>query len=133
MKKLLAAGAVLSLVLLAVPVRAGDLSPQLMMSSAWCTFSYNQTTGYSHTSRLVFYRNGTYARSSRGEGYSSGSGGSMTSQSDGQLAGQWRVLGGELYLSEGSGQLEAVRTVLKRNNNGYYVIVADGVEYTQCR
>jgi len=25
------------------------------------------------------------------------------------------------------------QTVLKRNNNGYPVIVADGIEYSQCR
>jgi hypothetical protein len=57
----------------------------------------------------------------------------MASQRNSAGGGLWRVDKGELYLSEGRGQLEPVRTVLKRNNNGYPVIVADGVEYSQCR
>jgi hypothetical protein len=109
------------------------MSNDLLTSSAWCTFTYNKTTGYSHTKRVQFSANGTYGTGSRGEGYSSGSGGSMASQRNSAGGGLWRVDKGELYLSEGRGQLEPVRTVLKRNNNGYPVIVADGVEYSQCR
>jgi len=124
-----------SLVLMAVfmPARAGGMSGQLLTSSAWCTFTYNKTTGYSHTKRVQFSANGTYGTGSRGEGYSSGSGGSMASQRNLAGGGLWRVEKGELYMSEGRGQLEPVRTVLKRNNNGYPIIVADGVEYSQCR
>jgi hypothetical protein len=112
---------------------AGGVSPNLLTSSAWCTFTYNKTTGYSNTKRVYFNANGTYGKGSRGEGYSSGSGGSMASQRDAQGAGLWKVEGGELLMSEGRGKLEMVRTVVKRNNNGYPVIVADGVEYSQCR
>ena len=36
-------------------------------------------------------------------------------------------------MSEGPGALQPVQTLLKRNSNGYPVIVADGIEYSQCR
>ena len=110
----------------------GGMSNELLLSSAWCSFSYNKTTGYSSTKRVAFSPNGTYAAGSRAEGYSSGSGGSMASQRDGGTRGQWRVQNGELYMSEG-GQWEQVQTMLRRNNNGHPIIVADGVEFSQCR
>jgi hypothetical protein len=125
-------GLAVLLALGAAPALAGGMSNDLLLSSAWCTFSYNKTTGYSNSKRVAFSANGTYSTGSRAEGGSSGRGGSMASQSDRGGGGQWRVQNGELFLSEG-GQLEHVPTVLKRNNNGYPVIVADGVEYSQCR
>ena len=114
------------------PARAGGVSNDLLLSSAWCTFSYNKTTGYSNSKRVAFNPNGTYTVGGRAEGGSSGRGGSMASQSDRGGGGQWRVQNGELFMSEGA-QFEHVQTVLKRNNNGYPVIVADGIEYSQCR
>ena len=123
-----------SLMLAILPcAHAAGMSNELMTSSAWCTFTYNKTTGYSNTKRVYFNANGTYGKGSRGEGYSSGSGGSMASQRDAVGGGLRRVEKGELFMSEGRGRLEPVRTVLKRNNNGYPIIVADGVEYSQCR
>jgi hypothetical protein len=115
------------------PAYAGGMSNGLLTSSAWCTFTYNKTTGYSHTKRVQFNGNGTYGTGSRGEGYSSGSGGSMASQRNATAGGLWRVDKGELLMSEGGGRLERVGTAVKRNNNGYPIIVADGVEYSQCR
>src|SRR5258706_13393878 len=81
-----------ALVLLTVfaPARAGGMSNQLLTSSAWCTSTYNKTTGYSHTKRVQFSANGTYGTGSRGEGYSSGSGGSMASQRNSAGGGLWR-------------------------------------------
>ena len=113
--------------------RAGGMSNDLLLSSAWCTFSYNKITGYSSTKRVYFNANGTYGIGARSEGYSSGGGGSMASQRDSGASGLWKVDRGELLMSEGVGQLEHVGTVLKRNNNGHPIIVADGVEYSQCR
>ena len=118
--------------LLAGPAHAGGLSNDLMLSSAWCTFKYNKTSGSSSSRRVTFNQNGTYAVSSRAESGSSGKAGSSASQSSASGGGQWKVQSGELYMSE-SGQLEHVVTVLKRNNNGYPIIVADGTEYSQCR
>jgi len=128
--KVLALSAFLAL---APAAHAGGVSPNLLTSSAWCTFTYNKTTGYSHSKRFHFNANGTYGTGSRGEGYSSGSGGSMASQRNASGDGLWKVDKGELLMSEGGGRLELVRTVVKRNNNGYPIIVADGVEYSQCR
>lgn len=48
-------------------------------------------------------------------------------------SGRWTVQGGELSMPEGDGPLEPVSTALKRNSSGYPIIVADGVEYSQCR
>ena len=112
---------------------AGGMSNDLLLSSMWCHFTYNKTTGYSHQKRVRFNANGTYSTGSRGEGSSSGSGGSMASQRDSAASGLWRVMNGELFMSEGAGGLEQVQTVLKRNSNGYPIIVADGAEYSQCR
>jgi hypothetical protein len=124
----------LSMAALAPCAHAGGMSNELLVSSAWCTFTYNKTTGYSHTKRVQFYANGSYGTGSRGEGYSSGSGGSMASQRNASGGGQWKIDNkGELFMSSGAGPLGPVRTVLKRNNNGFPIIVADGVEYSQCR
>ena len=126
--------AALSLILAFVPcAHAGGMSDGLLTSSAWCTFTYNKTTGYSHSKRFYFNANGTYGAGSRGEGYSSGSGGSMASQRNAAGGGLWKVDKGELFMSEGRGRLELVRTVLKRNNNGYPILLAGGIEYSQCR
>ena len=111
---------------------AGGMSNDLLLSSAWCSFSYSKTSGSSSTKRVAFSPNGTYSVGSRSEGYSSGRAGSMASQSNSSAGGQWRVQNGELFMSEG-GQLEHVQTVLKRNSNGHPIIVADGVEFAQCR
>ncbi len=133
MKRAYAAFVFLAGILIAVQVHAGGLSNDLLLSSAWCTFSYNKTTGYSNTTRVRFSRNGTYSTGGRAEGYSSGRGGTYASQRDSGSGGKWKVVKGELYLSEGYGPLNPVRTVVKKNSNGYPVIVADGVEYSQCK
>ncbi len=117
----------------ALPVLAGGISNDLLLSSAWCTFKYNQVTGYSNTTRVRFNKNGTYGTGGRAEGSTSGKYGSYSSQHDSGSGGKWKVMKGELYLSEGYGELGLVRTVVKRNSNGYPIIVANGVEYSQCK
>lgn len=111
---------------------AGGISNQLLLSSAWCSFSYNQISGTSKTTRARFFANGTYSFGNQRESQSSGPYGSVYGQSGGGGGGRWQVKGGELYMSEGGGLPEHVQTVLKRNSNGYPIIVADGVEYSQC-
>jgi hypothetical protein len=111
---------------------AGGISPDLLLSSAWCTFKYNKITGYSNTTRVRFSGNGTYATGGRAEGGSSGRYGSVASQGDSRGGGRWAVQEGELFMSDG-GQLGHVQTLVKRNSSGYPVIVADGVEYSQCQ
>ena len=110
---------------------SGQLSEQLLLSSAWCTFSYNKVTGYSNSTRYVFYPDGTYGTGSRGEGYSSGYGGTMASQHDSRTLGRWKVVNGVLYLGQTS--LQPVQAYLKRSSNGPLTVVADGTEYVQCK
>lgn len=118
---------------IALPVHAGGVSNELLLSSAWRTFSYNKTTGYSNTTRVRFNKNGTYGKGGRAEGGTSGKHGSYSSQNDTSGGGRWKVNKGELYISQGRGELGLVRTVVKRNNSGYPIILADGVEYMQCK
>src|SRR5688572_8951585 len=122
-----------ALAVLSLPAHAGGVSNELLLSSAWCTFKYNKVSGYSSTNRVQFAPNGGWASGSRGEGGSSNKYGSVYSQKDGGAAGAWKVQKGELFMSEGGAPLEHVQTVVKRNSNGYPIIVADGVEYSQCR
>jgi len=133
MSKAVACMLATALLLLVLPAQAGELSDNLLFSSAWCTFKYNKVTGYSNTTRIVFNRNGTYSKGGRAEGYSSGRGGSMASQRNSGGGGRWKVVNGDLYISEGFGQPQPVQSMLKRNNRGYPIIVADGVEYSQCK
>ena len=112
-----------------------DQSPlsKLLLSGAWCSFSYNKTTGYSNSTRYQFFPNGTFRHGRQAEGSSSGRGGSMASQSNSGASGRWTVQNGILSMSEGNGALQPVQTQLYRNSSGYPVIKGDGVEYTQCR
>lgn len=114
------------------PVQAGGLSNQLLLSSAWCSFSYNKISGTTKTTRAQFYANGSYSFGNQRESQSSGQYGSVYGQSGGDGGGRWQVKGGELYMGEDGEPLEPVQTMLKRNSNGYPIIVADGVEYMQC-
>jgi hypothetical protein len=120
-------------IFIALPVQAGGVSNELLLSSAWCTFTYNKTTGYSNTTRVRFNKNGTYGTGGRAEGGSSGKYGSYASQNDSSSGGRWKVTKGELYISTGNGQLAPVKTIVKRNSSGYPIILADGVEYSQCK
>lgn len=113
-------------------VLAGGMSNNLLLSSAWCSFSYNKISGTTKTTRARFNANGTYGFGNQRESQSSGQYGSVYGQSGGGGGGRWQVQGGELYMGEGGGPLEPVQTTLKRNSNGYPIIVADGVEYMQC-
>ncbi len=105
---------------------------QLLLSSAWCSFSYSKSSGVTKSGRVRFFANGTYSTKRRSEGYSSGSGGTFASQGDSGSDGHWNVRGGRLYISEGSGPLEPVGLKINYNNNGAPILVADGKEYMQC-
>lgn len=113
--------------------RAGGISNELLLSSAWRSSSYNAKTGYSSSSKVQLRADGTYSTGAQNKGYSSGSAGTYASQSNSRGGGRWKVVNGELYMSEGDGDLEMVQTRIQRNNNGYFILVANGVEYIQCR
>ena len=73
---------------------------QVLLSSAWCSFSYNQVSGTSRTERVQFFPNGSASISSGAESYSSGRAGTATGQSSRAQTVYWRVQGGDLHLSE---------------------------------
>jgi hypothetical protein len=106
---------------------------RLLLSGAWCSFSYNKTSGYSKTTRYEFFGNGTYREGSRGEGGSSGPYGSIASQSGGSASGRWGVQNGMLFMAEGYGQLQPVQTQVYTNSAGYPIIRGDGIEYSRCQ
>jgi hypothetical protein len=112
---------------------AADLLEQLLLTNPWCTFKYNKVTGYSSETWVQFFSNGTYATGRRSEGYSSGRGGTFGSQSDKRSYGSWKVADGVLYLAEQGGAPQPVRTKVTRNSKGAPIIIADGVEYYQCK
>ena len=109
----------------------GGMSESLMLSSAWCTFSYNKVSGYSNTTRWVFSPNGTYSKGGRGEGSSSGYGGTMASQHNSGGGGRWKVVNGQLYIGDTIPQ--PVQSVVKHNSNGSPIVVVNGVEYSRCK
>jgi hypothetical protein len=109
---------------IALPAHAGGISNELLLSSAWCSFSNNKVTGYSNTTRVRFSKNGTYSTGGPAEGSTSSKSGAFASQKESRSNGRWKSAKGELGL---------VRTVVKRNSSGYPIIVADGAEYSQYR
>jgi hypothetical protein len=107
-----------------VPAPAGGMSSELLLSSAWCSFSYNQISGYGHTNRIGFSPDGT-VRSVAGD-----------SNKDSSVArpasvGNWDVRNGELFMSNG-GPLRHLPTQLNRNSNGFPIILMEGTEYAMC-
>ncbi len=112
----------------------GDQLSRLLLSSPWCSFSYNKVSGSSSSKRVTFSPDGSWSLGGRSEGYSSGSAGTFSSQHDSGDGGQWKVQGGALYMSSSeSPSLAPVDFTVSQNSNGYPIIKADGVEYSQCR
>lgn len=111
-----------------------DPVSHLLLSSAWCSFSYNQTSGASQSSRAQFSPDGTWSSASRGETYSSGYGGTVAGQHDAGLGGQWKVQEGRLFMSNppDSPALSPVDLSITRNSSGHPIITADGTEYSPC-
>jgi len=130
------------------PQAAGSPQDQqlrnFLLSSAWCSFSYNQRTGSSSTSRNVFLANGILMIGTNREGgtvnqngggnvdLGGGASGSYYSQSQGGQQARWQVQGGQLYVDLGQG-MQPVAMQITRNSSGYPIINADGTEYSQCQ
>lgn len=118
---------------LALPAHAAGVSAKLLLSSDWCSFHYNQYSGSSSQSRVHFLANGSWQKRGQSESYSSGAAGSYAGQRNSGGGGRWKMQSGQLLMSEADQPLEAVQAWVKYNSNGYPIIVADGVEYSQCR
>ncbi|MBI3552555.1 MAG: hypothetical protein HY077_08545 [Elusimicrobia bacterium] len=110
-----------------------DQLSALLMSSPWCSFTYNQISGASHQERVVFRPGGVWGSGSRGESYSSGAYGSVAGQSDAEGGGRWQASGGRLLMSQGGGALEDTGLSVTRNSNGYPILKTGKKEYSQCR
>lgn len=113
---------------------SADRLTQLLLSSAWCSFSYNQVSGASQTSRVRFFADGSWARGARGETYSSGRHGTVSGQTDSQDGGNWQVRSGRLYLSHPpeTPDLEPLDLRVSYNSNGFPILTVDGKEYSSC-
>jgi hypothetical protein len=123
---------------LAQPQAAGG-SPQdvqvrqLLLSRAWCSFSYSQTSGTSRTTRAVFRPDGILSFGSGAETYSSGAGGTVAGQHGANGFMRWQVVNGRLYVDEGGGLgPQDVNMTITLNSSGYPIIKAAGKEYSGC-
>jgi hypothetical protein len=126
------AAAVVATSALAAPPASAQSLEQLLLSSPWCSSSYNQITGTSRSKRYLFRRDGSYSTGSGAESHNSGPSGSVGSQSRGNGGGRWGVQNNVLFMGEGYGQAQPVNLRVNRNSNGYPIIVADGIEYRMC-
>lgn len=111
---------------------------ELLLSSAWCSFSYRATPGgggygdHTSSSRVVFRPDGTGSRGSTSETYSTGTGGQYAGAGGGGERFRWAARGGRLLVDAGAG-LQDVNLSATRNSNGYPILKAGGVEYMTCR
>ena len=104
---------------------------QALTSTSWCSFSYNQTSGYSRSQRATFQPSGILTVATRSEGGSSGPAGSVYSQSDGGDTYRWEVRGGRLGLANEEG-VEDFTLDESRTSSGGFVLLVDGQEWTPC-
>ena len=111
----------------------GNRLQELLTATPWCSFKYNKVTGYSNTTRYQFFNNGTYFSGGASEGYSSGSGGTFSSQRNKQSGGNWRLHGNALYVTINGVVQEPAFLTVKMNSNGTPIIMADGMEFSPCR
>lgn len=105
---------------------------QLLQRSAWCYFSYSQSSGTTRTERVVFRADGSGAQSTGGETYNSGPNGTVAGQSQGGQPFQWRVQGGNLLVSADGAQWETQPLRITQNSNGSPIVTARNKEYAMC-
>jgi hypothetical protein len=105
---------------------------QLLLRTAWCYFSYSQTSGTTRTERVVFRPDGSGAQSTGGETYSSGANGTVAGQSQGGQPFQWRVQGGNLLVSADGMQWDTQPLRITQNSSGSPIVTAGGKEYAVC-
>jgi hypothetical protein len=117
------------------PVAQNDQLSQLLLSSAWCSFSYSSASGTTRTTRVVFGRDGTWSLGGNRETQWSGPNGSYYGQNGSAGAGRWAVKNGQLFMSNPpeTPELSPVVLTIKQNSSGYPIITADGTEYSMCK
>ena len=126
-----------------VPPQAGAGAPgaaaqdaqarQILLSSAWCSFTYSQVSGTSTTRKVVFRPDGVMTVNGGAETYSSGAAGSYAGQSATSGAMRWKLESLRLYIDQGDGAgFQDVGLTAERNSNGYPILHAGGREYSMC-
>jgi len=110
-----------------------DQLSSLLLSSAWCSFTYNKYSGASHQERVVFRANGAWDSGARGETYSGGAAGTVAGQSGSSSGGRWQVRGSSLLMSSGRAALEDVGLAVSRNSSGYPILKTGNKEFASCR
>lgn len=108
---------------------------QLLLRSAWCSFSYSSAggaSGRSSTERVVFQADGSGVQQTGGESYYSGSAGSVAGQASGGQPFRWQVRGGVLQLSADGVTWQPQPLQITTNSSGYPIINAGGTEYSMC-
>ncbi len=112
---------------------AGSPLTQLLLSSAWCSFTYNKISGASSSTRFQFFRDGTWSTGGRSETYNSGAAGSVAGQYDSSNRGRWEVRNEQLFMSSPENPvLQLVQGSITRNSNGSPIITTGGREYSAC-
>ena len=118
------------------PQRGGggnDQLSRLLLSSAWCSFTYNKISGASNTTKYRFFPNGTWSNGGRAETYHSGAAGSVAGQYDSSGGGQWESRNNQLFMSGPGEPLQLVPGFsVTQNSSGHPIINADGREFSSC-
>lgn len=111
-----------------------DQARQLLTSTAWCSFSYNQHSGASTTRKVLFRPDGIMTIDDGRETWSSGYAGTYAGQSSSQGALRWKVENLRLLVDahDGNGYQDVGLNATK-NSNGYVILHAQGREYSMCR
>lgn len=107
---------------------------QLLMSSAWCSFTYNKISGASTTRKAVFHPNGVLSLNGGAETYSSGYGGSYAGQSSSSGSMRWKFRNLRLYIDQGDGEgFQDTNLTAEKNSSGWPILHVDGREYSMCK
>ena len=105
---------------------------QLLVRSAWCYMSYSQTSGTTHTERVVYRADGTGNLTGGAETYNSGANGTVSGQSQSGTPFRWRLQNGVLLATQDGVQWGQYPLQITTNSNGYPIITAAGKEYSMC-
>lgn len=107
---------------------------QVLTGTAWCSFTYNKSSGTSTTRKVVFRPDGVMTVNGGAETYSSGYGGTVAGQSNSSGAMRWKLENLRMYVDQGGGAgFQDIGLTATRNSNGYVILRADGREYSMCR
>jgi hypothetical protein len=107
---------------------------QILLSNAWCSFTYNKVSGTSTTRRVVFRNDGVMSINGGAETYSAGYGGTYAGQSSNASAMLWKLENLRLFVDDRSGAgYQDIGLTSSTNSNGSIILKAQGQEYAMCR